>query len=433
VKTIRGLGGIGLVSLVAATGCSSAAEDEAADIATAQQPILNGSVVTWNSINVVAVYHQSRNAQGKFVWFERPCSGRVLTPRAPIKFILTARHCVTETVNNFAGPVIAASQIRISAELAPGPASPKPPSNAVEPFQVDPFPVPTNGYLGLGSNPLDLAIIRVAGAIPGLETNPPPVGLFLGEPLSALLAQNLGPSGTLAHWGYGQGIDGQNSTAGVLRMASGFVLRNLFRGTTGPVGLDYEMYEYYNPNPSGAAVAFGDSGGPALRQDVFQHQVGVHQGQGSDTTIGRRSMEWIVGGHLDRVYMRPYLYHTRGMKRSSEGAQATVTAVPAAAEPLQWWAHDWEKRAIRAPAKIGGTTCLDLQWNNSADNTPIWMWPCNDGDAQKWVITPYFQIKSEVHNKCIEHMDFRMVLKPCAIVDRQKWIFDPDSGVAGGF
>jgi hypothetical protein len=434
MQTIRNAAAVGCISLGLATGCSGSVPDDPEQVAATKQAIVNGTVESWNWLNAVAIYHQVRNASGTFVWSERPCSGRVLTPRSQYKAILTARHCVSHTVDEWwVGPVVNSNQIRITAELAPGPASPNPPSNAVQPYHVGPFPAPTNGYLGL-TNPFDLAILWVDGQIPGLEPNPPKVGLYLGS------TQSLGdvgaPQSNLFHWGYGQGTAEQNSTAGVLRRASGFAFDDVYNiGDYGPFGVDNQGYFYTNPNPSGQMVYFGDSGGPALRTGgAFWHQVGVHSTDEFDVAVARRSVEWMVSQHLGRLYIRSHLHNVKGLKWSGYEGQASVTLVPAAAEVNQWWTYDWMERSIRIPAWLGGTTCLDLQWNNPADNTPIWMWPCNSGAAQKWLITAHYQIKSEVHGKCIELTnDLRMVLKGCQVVDRQKWMFDPDSGVAGGY
>jgi hypothetical protein len=38
-----------------------------------------------------------------------------------------------------------------------------------------------------------------------------------------------------------------------------------------------------------------------------------------------------------------------------------------------------------------GAVCLDLQWNNTSNGTPIWLWPCTDeisefNPAQLWML-----------------------------------------------
>jgi hypothetical protein len=178
---------------------------------------------------------------------------------------------------------------------------------------------------------------------------------------------------------------------------------------------------------NGAQIYKGDSGGPWLRG---AHQVGLNSTLNTISALSRRPVNWIVSNHLGRLYLRPYVSLSRGMKWWGQAWEANVTAEMAAADYFHWWEYNWQTREIRAASAADGVTCLDLKYNNPADNTPIWMWGCNSGDAQKWIITPQFQIKSEVHNKCIELVNLAMVIKPCVSGNNsQKWVWDTDSRV----
>ena len=51
----------------------------------------------------------------------------------------------------------------------------------------------------------------------------------------------------------------------------------------------------------------------------------------------------------------------------------------------QKWTYDPGSGTVRNPA-LG--KCLDVQWGNFVGGTPVWIWDCNGGDAQKWTYDP---------------------------------------------
>ena len=71
---------------------------------------------------------------------------------------------------------------------------------------------------------------------------------------------------------------------------------------------------------------------------------------------------------------------------------------------VQFWGLNvpWLRRTQQwniVPARLRATTfqdfavnilnensrfCLDIQWGNAVEGTPVWQWPCNGGDAQTW-------------------------------------------------
>ena len=61
---------------------------------------------------------------------------------------------------------------------------------------------------------------------------------------------------------------------------------------------------------------------------------------------------------------------------------------PGEASPAARPNHAWHQQL----KNVNSGLCLDLQWNNSANGTPIWLWPCNGIDtvesngAQLWML-----------------------------------------------
>jgi hypothetical protein len=48
--------------------------------------------------------------------------------------------------------------------------------------------------------------------------------------------------------------------------------------------------------------------------------------------------------------------------------------------------------------------CVDVQWNNSANGTPVWMWDCNGNPAQQWTFVSHPSEKFTIRNangKCL--------------------------------
>jgi Ricin-type beta-trefoil lectin domain len=51
----------------------------------------------------------------------------------------------------------------------------------------------------------------------------------------------------------------------------------------------------------------------------------------------------------------------------------------------QKWVYDRRDGTIKNP--LTGL-CLDVQWGSGVPATPVWLWECNGGDAQKWTYDP---------------------------------------------
>jgi hypothetical protein len=71
-----------------------------------------------------------------------------------------------------------------------------------------------------------------------------------------------------------------------------------------------------------------------------------------------------------------------------------------------WPNEQWTFMPDGSIQGIGGQ-CLDVQWGNPASGTPVWMWGCNGGPAQRWRLTAGDQIVSALGDavgvaKCLE-------------------------------
>ncbi|MGC4090616.1 MAG: RICIN domain-containing protein [Polyangiaceae bacterium] len=406
--------GVGLFML----GCGGAEPQDSDDfVAARSSEMVDGTAVSINGAAVVAVYHKHQTSSGAWEWFGRPCTGRVLTPRASTKYILTARHCVTAQDDTIHGPVIAPSQVQVSALVDAGPN----PRGAFA-TSVHAFPnPPPSGYLGL-EDTLDLAIVVVNGAIEGLTTAfVTPMGMYMAP--SATLGEVSGSAGNIEHWGYGMTVPGSNASSGLLRQGFNFPYLYPNLADPGPYGNDNVFYFYTNQSSNNAWITHGDSGGPAFRRaGLLRLQIGVHHsgsgdvlgGAGEDTAIGRRSMEWIQS-IVGRFYWRPVHATGTSVARSGVANRATLRAATNSASINQWWTYDFNTKRIRIPSTLDGDFCVDLQWNNAAENQPIWLYQCSSSSAQRWVFTSANQIVHEASGKCIDRDGSNnIVLKTCS-------------------
>ena len=318
--------GTGLMLLGAgAIGCGDGEPGEALDEETGA--IANGTTITSNLYGVVAIYHQNEDTPSS-TWFPRPCTGVVLNPSTGWEtLILTARHCVTPDANpnqGVDGPPLAEERIRVTAELAPGPAPP--PANAVAPCSLSVPPSPNNGYLGLNET-LDLALLAVCDPIPGLNATSTP--LFMGSTGDLSGA-------SLTMYGYGISSGTNNATSGVLRRSTGHQITGFDGTSPGATGYDYNGYNFSDGTNSTYSL-HGDSGGPSFWQETnsLRVQIGVHAtggspGNSSDTSISRITNTWIQS-QIGRLYVRPHNAMTRALTRSSLNSGASVSTASTSA------------------------------------------------------------------------------------------------------
>lgn len=92
---------------------------------------------------------------------------------------------------------------------------------------------------------------------------------------------------------------------------------------------------------------------------------------------------------------------------------------------LDWW------RNLDGPILGVGGQCLDVQWANSANGTPVWMWPCNGGVAQQWHRTEADEIRIlGLGGKCLDVRDGTSVrIYDCNGSDSQRWVFPGDGSI----
>lgn len=81
--------------------------------------------------------------------------------------------------------------------------------------------------------------------------------------------------------------------------------------------------------------------------------------------------------------------------------------------------------------------CVDVQWGATTDGTPVWIWDCNDGDAQGWQLTPQGTIQG-LDGKCLtaaggstaDHTP--IVLTDCTSGLGQQWDWALDGTLRSG-
>jgi hypothetical protein len=77
--------------------------------------------------------------------------------------------------------------------------------------------------------------------------------------------------------------------------------------------------------------------------------------------------------------------------------------------------------------------CLDVQWGNSADGTPVWMWPCTGGVAQNWYVTPQSEIRIRtLGDKCLTAPvsdAASATIHTCTGSANQKWYLKQDGSI----
>ena len=105
---------------------------------------------------------------------------------------------------------------------------------------------------------------------------------------------------------------------------------------------------------------------------------------------------------------------------------------------LAYASPELERRTGAERILVAGSEdlCLDVQWGNSEPGTPVHIWPCNGGDAQRWV---YDRQSSTVRNPAFDTcLDVQwgnptpgtpVHIWECNGGIAQKWTFDPEKQV----
>lgn len=80
--------------------------------------------------------------------------------------------------------------------------------------------------------------------------------------------------------------------------------------------------------------------------------------------------------------------------------------------------------------------CLDVMWGDMSDGNGVWLWDCNNTDAQAWTLMPSGEIRTS-SGKCLAVAGGNtadgtsVVIWPCLGYADQKWTVGPDNTLRG--
>ncbi|MEO6082128.1 MAG: RICIN domain-containing protein [Umezawaea sp.] len=109
---------------------------------------------------------------------------------------------------------------------------------------------------------------------------------------------------------------------------------------------------------------------------------------------------WVAGGDLNLQMINQWTGGCLGVDGDATFAQARVISTPCG-RPSSIWHNNYAFNDTRPNhawhqqlKNVNSGLCLDLQWNSSANGTPIWLWPCTTGNvsqmeantAQLWML-----------------------------------------------
>jgi hypothetical protein len=348
-------------------------------VETTQQSITNGEEYWWTTNSPVAVYYNGGI---------RPCSGIVID--AEDGWVLTAAHCVTVD-HSISDPnkALPSSSVWVSDAIKPGLTKPASAKQGTDTIRIH--------------GTLDLALVKVSPYTVQRGGNRP----FWMAPPSTMLTK------VVRSYGYGRKVRGldpnvEDGTTGAGRLRQGLLqIDSLYLNDTWFVLYDHQHQNRY-------VIDHGDSGGPSLMQKDFgegeseraDFLVGVHEG--SETTGGNSfdtvvsaGAPWIMA-QLGRMYI--YRLHSEGttvlyldVKDSNPESQAVLWTAAFSGSSAQHWKYDPNTKAIQN--NLG--KCMDVQWGNSANETPVWMYDCNGTPAQQWEFTENLAIRN-ANGKCLD-------------------------------
>jgi hypothetical protein len=398
------------------------------DVITPQGEIINGTTHVANESHVGALYHQKR-IDGVWKWAPRPCSSKRLTADG---WYLTARHCITET-GTIDGRVVPYSRLKLTEALAPGLAPPPASAVAITLFATHPNPK------------YDIAMVYA----PGINTvSFNQLGALWTDTTNSLVGKDL------QCIGYGRYVFDANSAeepagnpngAGILRGAIMHVYFQQRKDLFAPG--DYGFYRMHK-NASGQIPNHGDSGGGCFYDvrngGVFMSRVhtGVHveMTTANPATDPNAYMEDAVDsdfvGWVSQTIGRVYLKHLVNANSPSASRYIDVQwNNPANNTPVwlygltrtaaQHWTYDDTSKAL----KNANGKCLEVKSNGTANGTPVWMRTCTGAAAQQWTFGRDLSIRN-ANGKCLDVPNgaeqIPLQIYDCNGWTNQQWLFAPE-------
>lgn len=401
------------------SACSDPMSSEAEDLATTEQEIVNGLVLTasqTSSNGLVAVYHKSWDAGLNGAWYPRPCSGKILRTVNGVSAVLTARHCVTRD-GTTDGTVLNPNELRLVADNDPGLALPNPPA---------------------GTTPTSIIAHPVIAALPGWSEHQ-----MLAAYDSALVFANVDWSSRVTEkpafylggespigrstYGYGYGVNEMDDAddcedpyhtpgAGIARRGGTFPI-NGFIHTSGT-----RLISHLNWDSNGEFVGCGDSGGPSQRvngssPNGWLVQYGVNSRMEiNDFYLSAPAafLSFYIG-----FYVSAYSDRTRAIEFTSNGSAdyATLSTTPTRLQYSPSSEH----------IEIGwGGPSVKCMYNNGTA-TPRWG-ACGTTNAYKWQLFPNGKVLNRQDGMCLNTAGTAPVrLTSTCLAD------DPDDAVAAPY
>jgi hypothetical protein len=139
--------------------------------------------------------------------------------------------------------------------------------------------------------------------------------------------------------------------------------------------------------------------------------------------------------HFEQAQLNP----TREQLQREVLAQLPLFEMQALADQLYMYSDDpQELTTYKNRIQTGGDAqlCVDVQWGIRDAGTPVWLWPCNGGEAQRWHYDRKSGlIRNTAFDKCLDVKwgqlvdDVPVWIWDCTGSDAQRWTWDPESSV----
>lgn len=399
-----------------------------------EDALINGTLVSVSgNPNVAALFHMNicvpgnrTCTAGQWYWFPRPCTATILRSQPGQSWVLTARHCVTET-GAIDGTLVSPGRLRLNPSVSPGIADPLIAPRGFDVDRVYEFPY------GNGSG-RDAVLLKLASQLP-LATN------------RLSIARESDMERPLTAYGYGRAVPGESTGeeedgttgAGKLRMGSPFWV-----ASTAADG------SWYTVNSRSPKLWRGDSGGPSFivaSELPFYELTGVH----STASLGSpsspawtadfaldqdRAFSWIQEG-LGHLYLSPHSSPTRFL--GADGGEprngGKLVVQPTGDAVDRRWVHTrayMGEMVVRSSTGSKHYLTAGLDPSN-ARSLVLYLTPYSalPRERQTWSLDSNYRIRSDMRvtnmgAACLQHEpDDRTTLVPCSSSARQRWSWRP--------